>query len=359
MTQVEAAVLTAFNAPFDIETLTLCAPRAGEIEVEIEAVAICHSDIAYAEGGYGGTPPLVLGHEAAGRVVRVGEGVDDLTPGCRVVTTLIRACGACATCAGGRPTLCRTPAPHPTPLSRRDGTPVTAEMDCGAFASSVVIGRNQCVQVPDTMPGEVAALLGCGVITGVGGVINAGRLRPGEDVVVIGAGGVGLNAIQGARIAGARRIVAVDTSAEKLEVARAFGATEGVLAGSGKPWKEAMRALGRGADLCVVTVGAIAAYEVAPRYLEWGGRMVIVGMPHAGQTASYEPMITAYTGVSMIGSKMGDTVIARDIPWLADLWAQGRLKLDALISGRWRLDQINDAVADTKSGAARRNVILF
>ena len=359
MTEIRAAVLGAFGAPFEIETLEICAPRAGEIEVAVEAVAICHSDIAYAEGGYGGKPPLVLGHEAAGRVVSVGAGVKDIAPGTRVVMTLIRACGTCATCAGGRPTLCQTPARHPTPLSRPDGTPVMAEMDCGAFAERVVIGRNQCVPVPDDMPGEVAALLGCGVITGLGGVINAGRLRPGEDVVVIGAGGVGLNAIQGARIAGARRIVAVDMSEEKLDAARAFGATDGVLASAAKPWKAAMRALGRGADLCVVTVGSVAAYDAAPRYLGWGGRLVMVGMPHSGQTASYEPVIAAYTGQAMIGSKMGDVVIARDIPWMADLWAQGRLKLEELISGRWSLEQINEAVADTKTGAARRNVILF
>ncbi|QFS83795.1 S-(hydroxymethyl)mycothiol dehydrogenase [Roseivivax sp. THAF40] len=359
MTEIQAAVLNAFGAPFEIETLHLAAPRAGEIEVAVEAVAICHSDIAYAEGGYGGKPPLVLGHEAAGRVVALGDGVTDLEIGQRVVITLIRACGTCATCAGGRPTLCQTPARHLTPLSRPDGTPVMAEMDCGAFATGVVIGRNQCVPVPDSMPGEVAALLGCGVITGVGGVIHAGRLRPGEDVVVIGAGGVGLNAIQGARIAGARRIVAVDMSEDKLEIARAFGATDGVLASDAKPWRRAMRALGRGADLCVVTVGAIPAYEAAPRYLGYGGRMVMVGMPHSGQKASYEPVIAAFTGQSMIGSKMGDVVIARDIPWMADLWAQGRLKLDELISGRWSLGQINEAVADTKTGAARRNVILL
>ncbi|MCE0506886.1 alcohol dehydrogenase catalytic domain-containing protein [Roseivivax sp. GX 12232] len=359
MSRITAAVVTEFGQPMQIEELELCAPRAGEIEVEIEAVAICHSDIAFAEGGYGGTPPLVLGHEAAGRVRACGPGVTDLAPGTRVVLTLIRACGSCATCASGQPTLCRTPAPHPSPLSRPDGTPVAAEMDCGAFASRVVIQRSQCVAVPEEMPGEVAALLGCGVITGIGGVVNAGGLRPGEDVVVIGAGGVGLNAIQGARLAGARRILAVDMSEEKLETARAFGATDGVLASGDRPWREATRALGKGADLVAVTVGATAAYEAAPRYLDFGGRVVMLGLPHAGAEAAYAPFRLAYSGQRMIGSKMGDAVIARDIPWIADLWAQGRLKLEELISGRWSLEEINAAVADTKSGAARRNVILF
>jgi S-(hydroxymethyl)mycothiol dehydrogenase len=190
-------------------------------------------------------------------------------------------------------------------------------------------------------------------------VVNAGRLRAGEDVVVIGAGGVGLNAIQGARIAGARRIVAVDMSEEKLAIAKDFGATHGVLGTLKSPWRAAQKALGKSADLVAVSVGAIAAYDQAPRYLGWGGRIVMVGMPHAGEKAQYEPAVAAFTGQEMIGSKMGDVVIARDIPWMADLYAQGRLKLDELVSGRWRLDQINDAIADTRSGGAKRNVILF
>jgi S-(hydroxymethyl)mycothiol dehydrogenase len=359
MSAITAAVLTEFGQPMQIETLKIVEPRSGEIAVEVEAVAVCHSDIAYADGGFGGKVPLVLGHEAAGRVTALGSGVADLEVGQRVVMTLIRSCGACATCTGGKPTLCQSRPVHPTPLARADGTPVSAEMDCGAFASQVVIQRNQCVAVPEAMPGEVAALLGCGVITGVGGVVNAGALRPGEDVVVIGAGGVGLNAIQGARLAGARRIVAVDMNEEKLEIAREFGATDGVLASGGKPWREAMRTLGKGADLVAVAVGAAAAYEAAPRYLGWGGRIVMLGLPHVGQSASYEPFKTAYTGQSFLGSKMGDVVIARDIPWMADLWAQGRLKLEELISGRWELGQINEAIADTRSGAARRNVIVM
>jgi Zn-dependent alcohol dehydrogenase len=178
-------------------------------------------------------------------------------------------------------------------------------------------------------------------------------------VVVIGAGGVGLNAIQGARIAGARRIVAVDMSAEKLEIAREFGATDGVLATGAKPWSEAKKAIGRGADAVIVTVGAIPAYEAAPRYLAYGGKIVMVGMPHSGAKASYEPVMLAAVGQGMVGSKMGDVVIQRDIPWMVDLYTQGRLKLDELISGRWELGQINEAIADTKTGAARRNVILF
>jgi Zn-dependent alcohol dehydrogenase len=171
---------------------------------------------------------------------------------------------------------------------------------------------------------------------------------------------VGLNAIQGARIAGARRIVAVDMTEEKLEIAKEFGATHGVLASLKEPWKAAYKALGgRGADAVLITVGAIPAYDQAPRYLGLGGKAVMIGMPHSGDEASYEPVILAALGQGLVGSKMGDVVIQRDIPWMIDLYEQGRLKLDELVSGRWSLDQINEAIADTKTGSAKRNVILF
>ncbi|WP_439122387.1 Zn-dependent alcohol dehydrogenase [Marivita sp.] len=359
MTRIKAAVCTEFGQPLSLEELTLRAPGAGEIEVTLEAVAICHSDIHFAEGAWGGDLPAVYGHEAAGRVSAIGTGVRDLVEGQRVVVTLIKACGTCPNCSSGKPTICETPGAGASPITREDGTAVVQAMNCGAFAERVVVDQSQVVPLPDDMPPEAVALMACGVITGVGAVVNAGQLRAGEDVVVIGAGGVGLNAIQGARIAGARRIVAVDVTEEKLETAKAFGATDGVLATGKAPWKEVMRILGRGADLVAVTVGAIPAYNHAPRYLGWGGRMVMIGMPHSGAMAEYEPVVLAYMAQGMVGSKMGDVVIRRDIPWLADLYRQGRLKLDELVSGRWSLDQINEAIADTKAGGAKRNVILF
>ena len=360
MSTIKAAVCTGFDADLGIEELDLRAPGAGELEVTLEACAICHSDISYAEGIWGGDLPMVLGHEAAGRITALGDGVTGLSEGQRVVVTLIKSCGRCANCAAGKPTICTNIVAVPDKLHRKDGTRVVAAMNCGAFAEKVIVDRSQVVVMPDSMPPEAVALMACGVITGIGAVVNAGNLRPGEDVVVIGAGGVGLNAIQGARIAGARRIVAVDMSEEKLAIAKDFGATHGVLASSDEPWKAAMQALGgRGADHVAVSVGAIRAYNDAPRYLGWGGRMVMVGMPASGAMAEYEPVIPAYMGQSFIGSKMGDVVIARDIPWLADLYEQGRLKLDELVSGRWSLDQINEAIADTKTGGAKRNVIMF
>lgn len=360
MPRIKAAVLRDFGAPLQVEDLTLRPPGPGEIEVTLDAVAICHSDISYAEGAWGGTLPAVYGHEAAGRISALGDGVELLSEGDFVVVTLIKPCGRCHNCSTGRPAICERQVPAETKLTDGSGAPVEAAMNCGAFAERVVVSTEQVVRLPGNLPPESVALLACGVITGIGAVVNSGRLRAGEDVVVIGAGGVGLNAIQGARIAGARRIVAVDMSPAKLKMAEEFGATHGVLATGEAPWQETQAALdGRGADLVLVTVGAVQAYDQALRYLGWGGRMVMVGMPHTGQTASYEPVVNAYMGTAMIGSKMGDAVIQRDIPWMADLYAQGRLRLDELVSGRWRLDQINEAIADTRSGAARRNVILF
>ncbi|WP_386683432.1 zinc-binding dehydrogenase [Loktanella sp. R86503] len=359
MPQIKAAVSHAHGEPLQIQTLTLRAPLMGEVEVTLKACAICHSDIHFAEGAWGGKLPAVYGHEAAGHVTRLGDGIRGLAIGDAVVVTLIRACGNCATCNSGKPVLCPAPAPHPGPLTAGDGTPVEAAMDSGAFAERVVVDQSQVVRLPDDMNLVAASLLACGVITGVGAVVNAAGLRAGQDVVVIGAGGVGLNAIQGARIAGARRIVAVDVTDDKLAIARDFGATDGVLASDDKPWRAAKKAMGKGADVVIVTVGAIPAYDTAAQYLAPGGKVIMVGMPHSGATSSYEPVRMAAAGQSMIGSKMGDIVIARDIPWLVDLYQQRRLKLDELISRTWPLDQINEAIADTKSGAAKRNVIVF
>lgn len=360
MQTIKAAVCHTFGEPLVIQDVLLRAPETGEIEVTLDAVAICHSDISCAEGGFKGTLPAVYGHEAAGHISGLGSGVSGFTLGAPVVVTLIRACGTCLPCATGKPTICETPYDGDKgPLQTLDGTTLHQGLACGAFAEKIVVDQSQAVQIPDGMDMLAASLVSCGVITGVGAVVNAAQLRAGQDVVVIGAGGVGLNAIQGARLAGARRIIAVDISPDKLAIAKEFGATDGVLATDPKPWSQAKRAIGRGADAVIVTVGATQAYDQAPRYLARGGKVIMVGMPHAGQSAAYEPLILSSIGQSIQGSKMGDTVIRRDIPWIVDLYQQGRLKLDELISGRWSLDQINQAIADTKTGSARRNVIVF
>ncbi|WP_299418511.1 Zn-dependent alcohol dehydrogenase [uncultured Shimia sp.] len=360
MSTIKAAVCHEFGQPLVVEDVTLRAPQMGEIEVKLSAVAICHSDISFADGAWGGSLPAVYGHEAAGHITSVGDGVTGLAEGDPVIVTLIRACGTCPTCSSGKPVICSTPYDGDKgPLTTVDGGKLHQAMACGAFAEKVVVDQSQVVKISEDIPMEAASLIACGVITGVGAVVNAAQIRAGQDVVVIGAGGVGLNAIQGARIAGARRIVAVDMSEEKLAIAKEFGATDGVLATDKKPFIKAMRAMGRGADAVIVTVGAILAYDDAPRYLAPGGKVIMVGMPHSGAKSTYEPVILAAIGQGMQGSKMGDVVIKRDIPWMVDLYEQGRLKLDELISGRWTLDQINEAIADTKTGSAKRNVIVF
>ena len=358
MTRIRAAVAHAFNEPFRIEDVELAAPEGREVEVTLEACAICHSDITYASGAWGGALPAIYGHEAAGHVTALGPAARGVSLGDRVLVTLIRSCGTCPCCTSHRPSIC-TGKVSTAPIRTPGGAPIFQAMDCGAFAEKVVVDQSQLAPVPDAMSLDVASLLSCGVITGVGAVVNAGKVVPGEDVVVIGAGGVGLNAIQGARIAGARRITAVDMTEDKLADARAFGATDGILASEEDPWKALAARTGRLADAVFVTVGIAPVYDGALRYLAPGGRLVMVGMPASGAMSSYEAGIVAALGQSLIGTKMGDTVLARDIPWLADLYLQGRLKLDELISRRWSLDQINEAMADTKAGNARRNVIVF
>lgn len=361
MQKIKAAICYEFGQPLKVEHISLRAPEGGEVEVTLEAVAICHSDISYAEGAWGGTLPAVYGHEAAGRITGLGASVRGLNMGEAVVVTLIRSCQSCASCAAGSPVACETPYNGDNgPISSLDGGVLHQAMACGAFAEKVVVDHSQVVKLPEGMAMDAASLLACGVITGVGAVVNTANLRAGQNAVVIGAGGIGLNAIQGARIAGAAKIIAVDMSQDKLDVAMEFGATHGILATDDTPWRQVRKITGgRMAEAVFVTVGAIAAYETAPRYLARKGRMIMVGMPHSGEKAAYEPVVMAAVGQGMIGTKMGDVVIARDIPWMIDLYSQGRLKLDELISGRWQLEQINEAIADTKAGHARRNVIVF
>ncbi|GAA4219261.1 Zn-dependent alcohol dehydrogenase [Sagittula marina] len=360
MAKVKAAVCHAHGEPLVIEEIDMRSPELGEIDVRIDAVAVCHSDVSLWQGGFGGPVPAVFGHEAAGTVVAVGPGVKGFAEGDSVAVTLIRACGQCPSCGAGHPTVCESPGDaFDGPLTTASGEKIWQALFTGAFAERVVVDQSQAVKIPDDIPKDAAALISCGVITGLGAAINTANIRPGQDVVVIGAGGVGLNAIQGARIAGARRIVAIDTNADKLEAAKQFGATHGVL-GDGKPFREVKKLLGgRGADAVLVTVGVASVYDLAPRYLANRGKVVMVGMPHFGSNASYSPFMMADAGQSILGTKMGDVVIKTDIPWIIDMYQQGRLKLDELISGRWSLDQINEAMADTMSGTARRNVIVF
>ncbi len=360
---MRAAVCRAFGEPLSVEDVDLDAPRGGEVQVAIRACAICHSDIAYADGAWGGALPAVYGHEAAGIVTDVGPGVQGLAPGQPVVVTLVRACGHCRCCDAGQYACCEADfIRHPeTPLrAAGDGAPLAHGLNTGAFAEAVVVHASQVVAIDEALPMATASLLACGVITGVGAVANTARVRPGEDVVVIGTGGVGLNTVQGARLAGARSIVAVDIAEAKLEAALRFGATATYYATDAElPERVAAATGGRGADYVFVTAGAAAAFELAPALLARGGAIVVVGMPPTGVQAAFDPGALAGYGQRILGSKMGDASIRRDIPALIALYRQGRLRLDELISDRFPLDGINDAIAGVKRGGALRNVLVL
>ncbi len=358
---MKAAVCHEFGKPLVVEDVNLRKVRKGEVEVKLSACAICHSDILFADGAWGGHLPAVYGHEAAGHVSAIGAGVAGYRLGDAVLVTLIRSCGHCVPCSGGQPARCETGVdPMDGPLTSAAGGKIAQGLKTGAFAQRVVVDHSQLAHIPGDMAMDAACLLSCGVITGVGAATNTAKIRPGSSVVVIGAGGVGLNAIQGAAICGAAKIIAVDLSQEKLDAAREFGATDGVLASAEKPYR-IVKALngGRGVDYVLVTVGAIGAYQTAPRYLCVGGTLVMVGMPPSGAKMSIEPVMVAASSHTMTGSNMGDTVLSRDIPYLVDLYQQGRLKLDELVTRRYPLEKINEAIADTVAGNTRRNVIVF
>ncbi len=358
---MKAAICREFNAPLSIEEVTLAAPKSGQVQIRIAACAICHSDLAFMDNAWGGNLPAVYGHEAAGHVMALGDGVEGFEIGAPVLVTLIRSCGTCPSCATGHPTSCETGFDRlvNSPLTDATGEKLEQGMATAGFAEEVVVDASQIVTLPDDLPMDVASLLACGVITGFGAVTNSAKMEPGKNVVVIGAGGVGLNTVQAAAICGAAKVIAVDISTEKLDAATEFGATHGVL--SGADLGENIRTLtgGRGADYVFVTVGAIGAFNGAPDLLAPRGQMVMVGMPAVGAKMEFEPVNIAAASQVMRGSKMGEAVLQRDIPYLIELYSQGRLKLDELISNRYPLDQINEAIEDTRKGLSRRNVIVF
>jgi S-(hydroxymethyl)glutathione dehydrogenase / alcohol dehydrogenase len=359
---MRATVARAFGEPLCIETVDIDDPGEGEIAVDVAACAICHSDIIFADGGWGGTLPAIYGHEAAGIVTRLGPGVDGFRVGDHVVATLIRSCGHCPSCNDGHPVTCGTAfyRDSHTPLRDGEGKPLTQGLRTAAFAEKIVVDASQAVTIPKGMNLDVASLLACGVITGVGAVLNTAALRSGATAAVIGTGGVGLNVIQAAALSGAARIIAIDLVPSKLETACRFGATHGLL-GSDPDLKQQLRALtnGRGADYVFVTVGARAAFIQSLGLVARSGSLVLVGMPPDGVTIDIDPGFIAQDNLRVLGSKMGDSRIKVDIPKLVALHEAGKLKLDELISARYSLDRINEAMASAKAGEAVRNVIVM
>ena len=357
---VKAAVCHAFGEPLVIVDVSLPPPGPNQLRVELAACAICHSDIAYAEGAWGGKLPAVYGHEASGRVAETGDGVDDLAVGDHVVVTLIRSCGECRYCRRGYEVACSATLEENNPLRDADGNAIHPAMQTGAFAEEVVVHRSQVVVIKKRIPLDAAALLGCGVITGVGSVTNVADVQPGWNVVVVGTGGVGLNVVQGAVLAGAVTIVAVDLSADKLAAARMFGATHTVNPST----DDAVEAVsgvtdGEMADAVFVTVPAKEAFDGAPVLLAPTGAVVLVGLPATGVMTEIDPLTLADQSQRVLGSKLGAARISIDIPKLVELYEEGRLKLDELITGRYPLDEINEAIASVDRGEALRHLIVF
>jgi S-(hydroxymethyl)glutathione dehydrogenase / alcohol dehydrogenase len=360
---MKAAICREFGKPLTIEEVDLAPPGPGEVRVKLAACAICHSDITFADGGWGGTLPAVYGHEAAGLVTEVGAGVSHLLVGDHAVVTLIRSCGQCVACSAGRQVLCETtfPLDKKSPLTlRATGESLVHGLRTAAFAEEVVVHASQAVAIPNDVPLDAAALLACGVLTGAGAVLNTAGVRAGESVVVIGTGGVGLNAIQGAVIAGASPIIALDLSKAKRQAALEFGATT-AFDPTDPGLADMIRAVngGRLADYVFVTVGAKAAFDQAGGLIGKGGSVVLVGMPPSGVTAGYDPGWFAADEQRIIGSKMGSGRVRIDIPRLVRHYQQGRLKLDELITQRYPLEEINEAIGAVKRGEALRNVIVF
>jgi Zn-dependent alcohol dehydrogenase len=358
---IRAAVCRAFGRPLSIETVSLAAPGPDEVRVRIGAVAICHSDVSYVDGEWGGDLPAVWGHEAAGTIVEVGDRVG-FEPGERVVVCLIRSCGECLRCQRGAEVACRTDfdLDHRSPLTDADGHPITHGMRTAAFAEEVVVHASQVVPVGDDIPLDAAALLACGVITGVGAVLNTADVEPGTTVVVLGCGGVGLNVVQGAALAGAATIVAVDLMATKRDLAVHLGATH-----AADPVEDDLVALvdeltdAMMADYVFVATGAPSALSGANSLVGTMGAIVIVGVPAPGVSGVFDPSALVGRNQRILGSKMGTSVIARDIPMLIQRYHDGELELDGLISQRFSLDQIDAAMNEVRSGAALRQVIVF
>jgi S-(hydroxymethyl)glutathione dehydrogenase / alcohol dehydrogenase len=360
--KTRAAVCRAFGQPLSIEEIDLAEPGQGEIRVKIQACSICHSDIFFWEGAWGGELPAVYGHEAAGIVEAVGPGVTRVKAGDPVVATLIRSCGFCPSCSGGSPVQCEEvfPLDRQSPIRGKGGESIVHGMRIGAFAEHVVVHHSQVAPVPRDMPFDVASLIACGVLTGYGAVVNTAGVGAGRSVVVIGCGGVGLNSVQGARIAGASPIIAVDVADNKLEAALAFGATHAVNAKQ-EDVKARVKAINGGAkaDFVFVTVGVSGAAEQAISLMRRNGATVIVGMPPVGVSATFDPGWLAADGQRILGSKMGSARLPVDVPKIVELYGQGRLKLDELITARFPFANINEAIASSRAGAALRNVVMF
>lgn len=359
---MRAAVCYEFGQPLVVEEVTLDPPQRGEVKVKVAVTAICHSDVHNIRGEWAIRRPFIAGHETAGIIEEVGEGVTLVQPGDHVVVSLLRSCGRCEYCQTGMPQHCsaRWPLDTETRIHTTRGEPVKTGSRVGGFAEYVIVDQSQVVRLPPEMSLDIASLLACGVITGYGAVVNTAQVAPGSSVVVIGAGGVGLNAVQGAVIAGASRVITVDLLDNKLAAALQFGATDVINASQVDAVQAVLEITGeRKPDHVIVTVGSDPAIQQGLQMIRPGGTVTLVGMPPEALKTGIAVRFFAFNGVRLLGSFMGSTRLQIDIPRLIDYYQRGKLMLDELITARYPLEQINEAIESMEKGEALRNLIVF
>jgi S-(hydroxymethyl)glutathione dehydrogenase/alcohol dehydrogenase len=360
---MKAAVMRAFHAPLQLEDIEVSKPGPREVLVRTAATGVCHSDLHVIEAGLPVPPPIVLGHEPAGLVEAVGSEVTHCAPGDHVIGCLSAFCGSCEFCLAGRPNLCGGAAT----MRKRGGEPrlskgaetINQFAHLGSFAERMLVHENALVKIRKDMPLDRAALIGCGVTTGLGAALNTAQVRAGSTCVVIGCGGVGLSAIQGCRIAGASRIVAVDTMGWKLELARTLGATDGVNAKETDTVAAVQALLGGGADYAFECIGTKQTAAQSVAMIKKGAMAIFVGVLPIGQTVEIPGLDIVLGGKKIVGSMMGDNRFRIDMPRYVDFYLNGQLKLDEMISARLKLEEVNHAFDEMKKGSVARSVIVF
>lgn len=360
---MRAAVQFEVPGKLEIVDLEVADPAPREVRIQVAASGLCHSDLHFLEGKYHTDLPCVLGHEAAGIVLSVGRDVSYLAPGDHVITCLSSFCGTCKYCVTGRPYLCNRQglerAAADTPRLSYQGRKVNQFARLGAFAEEMLVHENSTVKVRKDMPLDRAALVGCAVTTGVGAVVNTARIPMGATVAIIGCGGVGLNAVQGAALAGAGKVIAIDKLAWKLDLAKTYGATDVVDASEEDAVEAVFSIVPEGVDYAFEAIGLKKAAEQAFQMLAKGGTAVVVGMIPEGQMIEINGELLMGDGKSLLGSNMGSNRFRVDIPKYVDAYLEGNLKLDELVSNRITLDQVNEGYESLNRGEVARNVIVF
>jgi S-(hydroxymethyl)mycothiol dehydrogenase len=356
--QVKGVVARTKGEPVSVETILVPDPGPGEAVVKVQACGVCHTDLHYREGGINDEFPFLLGHEAAGVVEQVGDGVTDVAPGDFVILNWRAVCGQCRACERGRPWYCFNTHNAAQKMTLEDGTELTPALGIGAFAEKTLVAAGQCTKVDPAASPAAAGLLGCGVMAGIGAAINTGSVSRGDSVAVIGCGGVGCAAVAGALLAGASKIIAIDIDDQKLAKARSLGATHTINSRGNDP-VEAVRELtgGFGADVVIEAVGRPETYQQAFYARDLAGTVVLVGVPTPEMRLELPLLDVFGRGGALKSSWYGDCLPSRDFPMLIDLYRQGRLDLDAFVSETIALDGVEDAFARMSQGNVLRSVV--